>query len=448
MGSSESNKSAIVKSQQKGQQVPSAELAEIRSRILKEIDHRRDEFVQLCAKVVRHPTENPPGNTTALADFVGEWLRNQGLEIETIEPKPTLKSLLSTFNKDMSAKLHFMFNGHFDVFPAGDPNLWKIPPFEGRVAGGKIYGRGVSDMKGGLTASIMTYALLYRYRGLLPARVSLMAVADEETGGLWGTNWILENQPGWLPDACIIGEPCSPDAVRIGEKGISWLRISIAGRSYHGSLGLGDNCILQMAQALILLKDVTELRPNIPEVLRPIIEKAKTHVLNEDTRGREGLLERPSFNIGRIEGGIKVNIAPPNVTAEVDIRVPFGLAPRDILDWARSRLENAGLKNAELELPPYHSAANYTDPEHLLTQVVIKNAVEHYGKQPTITIATGATDGRFFRQRGVPTIIYGPRPQGMGGLDEYITVDDFIAVLKVHACAAFDYITGAPETRR
>jgi len=441
MSSSESNNSAIVKSQQKGKQIPSAELAEARSQILKEIDLRRDEFVQFCAKVVRHPTENPPGDTAALADFAGVWLRNQGLEIETIEPKPTLKSLLSTFNKDMSTKLHFMFNGHFDVFPAGDPNLWKVPPFEGRVAGGKIHGRGVSDMKGGLTASIIAYALLYRYRELLPARVSLMAVADEETGGIWGTNWILENRPGWLPDACIIGEPCSPDAVRIGEKGISWLSIRIAGRSYHGSLGLGDNCILEMAQALILLKEVTNLRPNIPDRLRTIIEKAKTHVLNEDTRGRESLLERPSFNIGRIEGGIKVNVAPPNVVAEVDIRVPFGLTPQDILDWARNRLDNAGLKNAVVELPPDRSLANYTDPEHPLAKVVVKNAAEHYGKDPTITITTGATDGRYFRQRGVPTIIYGPRPQGMGGLDEYITVDDFIAVLKVHACAAFDYIT-------
>jgi succinyl-diaminopimelate desuccinylase len=415
-------------------------LPEIRGEILREIDRRRDEFIELCAEVVRHPTENPPGDTAALADFVAGWLRNQGIDAETVEPKPTWRSLLSTFNRDPSGRLHFMFNGHFDIFPSGDHGAWKIPPFEGRVSDGKIHGRGVADMKGGLTASIIAYGLLSRYRESLPARVSLMIVADEETGGSWGTKWILENLTGWLPDACLIGEPCSPDAVRIGEKGVSWIRVTIAGRSYHGSLGMADNCILQMSQALLLLKDVTALKPEIPERLRAIIETAKTHNLNDDTRGRESLLERPSFNVGRIEGGLKVNVAPPDVTAEVDIRVPFGITPAEVLTWTKDKLNAAGLNNVALELTPTHGHANYTDPEHPFAQVVAANATEHYGKKPTFTITTAATDGRHFRYRGVPTIIYGPRPQGIGGVDEHITVEDFIAVLKVHACAALDYI--------
>jgi succinyl-diaminopimelate desuccinylase len=412
----------------------------LRTRVLDEIDRRQEEFVELCSKVVRCPTENPPGNTVALADFVGDWLRNQDLEVETLEPKPTWRSLLSTFNPAASSSLHFMFNGHFDVFPAGNPGAWKIPPFEGRVSDGKIHGRGVADMKGGLTASIVAYALLSRYRDSLPARVSLMVVADEESGGFWGTKWILDNRPDWVPDVCLIGEPCSPDAVRIGEKGVSWLHVTIAGRSYHGSLGMADNCILEMSKALLLLKEVTGLRPEIPEKLQTIIEKAKTHNLNEDTRGRESLLERPSFSVGRIEGGLKVNVAPPDVTAEVDIRVPFGITPQDILSWARAKLDRGGLKNVLLELTPTHGMANYTDPEHPFAQTVARNAAEHYGKEPTFTITTAATDGRHFRYRNIPTIIYGPRPQGIGGVDERITVEDFIAVLKVHACSALDYI--------
>jgi succinyl-diaminopimelate desuccinylase len=422
------------------------ELAKVRAKVLEEIYRRRDEFVELCAEVVRHPTENPPGDTVSLADFVANWIGQQGLETEAIEPQPTLKSIVSTFSEERGDAAHFMFNGHLDVFPAGDHDLWQVPPFEGRVGDGKIQGRGVADMKGGLTASIVAYALLYPHREALPGRISLMVVADEETGGIWGTKWILENLAGWLPDACIIGEPCSPDAVRLGEKGISWLRITITGRSYHGSLGVGDNCILRMCEALILLKDVTNLQGDIPEAVRPIIERAKTHVLNEDTRGREWLLERPSFNIGVINGGIKFNIAPDKVVSEVDIRVPFGLTPQDILDWARTRLDQAGLQDATLELPPYASSASYTPPDHLLAKTMAKNAAEHYGKEPTFTITTGGTDGRFFRQRGVPTVIYGPRPQGVGGLDEHITIDDFLTVVKVHACGAIDYLaesTGA-----
>ena len=76
-----------------------------------------------------------------------------------------------------------MLNGHMDVFPADAAALWEVPPFGGILRDGRIYGRGVADMKGGFTASLATY-LLIRDLGLpLRGRLSFMAVADEETGG-------------------------------------------------------------------------------------------------------------------------------------------------------------------------------------------------------------------------------------------------------------------------
>ena len=420
-------------------------LAEIRTSILEEVEKRRDEMIELCAQVVRYPTENPQGPTSALANFVRSWLQDQGVATKTVEPKTGLQSLLSTFNQDHGGP-HFMFNGHLDVFPADDPDLWDVPPFEGRVADGKIHGRGVADMKGGLTASIIAHSLLYKYADDIPARISLMAVADEETGGIWGTGHILETMQDWRPDACLIGEPCSPDAVRIGEKGISWLSVTIEGRSYHGSLGMGDNCILQMTEVLQILKEVQQLQTTVPEDLRQIVKQAQTHNLNDDTQGRGKLLEQPSFNVGTINGGIKVNIAPRDVVAEVDIRVPFGLTPQDILAWARQTLRQRGHADVKLELAEYASEPNYTSPEHPLARIVHRNAAEHYGQTPTFTVTTAATDGRYFRRLGIPTVIYGPRPQGVAGLNEYITVKDFIAVLKTHVCTALDY--ASDHTRR
>ncbi|MBM4429620.1 MAG: M20 family metallopeptidase [Chloroflexi bacterium] len=424
----------------RGTTAASGRLAQIRRELLNEIEQRRDEFVELCAEVVRRPTENPPGDTRALADFVAGWLQKQGISSQFVEPQPTMRSLLSTFNEERAPSLHWMFNGHLDIFPADDPSLWKIPPFEGRVTDGRIHGRGVADMKAGTTASIIAYSLLYRYREAIPARVSLMAVADEETGGIWGTSWILQNKPEWLPDACMIGEPCAPDAVRVGEKGISWLKVTCHGRSYHGSLGMGQNCILQLAEVLLLLRDVTKLRATIPDDLKSVIEGAKSFNLNEDTRGRASLFEHPSYNPGVIAGGIKCNIAPREAMAEVDIRIPFGWTPEQILSWTRQRLDEAGMKDVDLELPPYRSAPNYTSPNHPLAQIIARNAAEHYGKPATFTMTTGATDGRYFRQQGIPTIIYGPRPQGVAGLDEYVEIADFMAVLKGHTCSAIDYI--------
>lgn len=417
----------------------SASFAEVRQKVLATIAERNEELVELCAQLIRYPTENPPGPTEELAVFVRDWLAERGIESEIVRTGPGLASVLSTFNEDKGETLHFMYNGHLDVFPADDPDLWQVHPYEGLVQDGKIHGRGSADMKGGLAASLIAYALLYEHREQLPARVSFMAVADEETGGLLGTDWILENMPQWVPDVCIIGEPSSPKAVRIGEKGISWLRLRIDGRSYHGSLGTANNCILQMAEALLLLKDVTKLKGTAPEDLQHILSDPKEGHLKANP-GREWIMEHATYGVGTIKGGIQVNIAPRTVEAEVDIRVPFGITPDEIVQWAKERFQAGGIEDVQVELVPWHSSANYTPPSHPLVQCIAQNARDLYGEEPDLTVTPTGTDGRHFRRRGIPTVIYGPSPHGVAGLDEFITTEDLLTVIKVQACSAIDYI--------
>ncbi|MDR7484457.1 MAG: ArgE/DapE family deacylase [Armatimonadota bacterium] len=402
-----------------------------------EIERRREWVVDLCREIVRHPTENPPGSTISCADFVAAQLADAGLECHVFEPQPGLRSLVSSFGEGSP---HFMFNGHMDVFPADDPRLWDDPPFEGVIRNGRLYGRGVADMKGGFTASLASFLLIRQLRPRLRGRISFMAVADEETGGLWGTQWILERHPDLVPDACLIGEPCSPDAVRVGEKGISWISLTSRGRSYHGSLATGENAITLLAEAITIVKGIVKEEGITPPDLAVVIEDAKRHYLNEDYQGREWLLEHPSCNVGVIRGGIKANIAPREATAEVDIRIPFGWEPGQTVAWVQKQLKAAGLDGIEVTLVPYASTPNYTSPRHPFAQMVRRHATDVMGFPPSFTVTTAATDGRFFRQRGVPTIIYGPRPNGVGGLNEHITLEDLIRVTKVHAATALEFV--------
>jgi succinyl-diaminopimelate desuccinylase len=412
----------------------------LRDRVWSEIDRRRDRLVSLCQEIVRRPTENPPGPTIACAELVTQELGARGLPVERFEPRPGLVSLVSSVG---GGDRHFVLNGHMDVFPADDAALWTVPPFAGVVRDGRIYGRGVADMKGGLTASLAAY-LLVRELGLpLGGRLSFMAVADEETGGRWGTKWLLDQRPDFVPDLCLIGEPCSTDAVRVGEKGVAWITLTSRGRSYHGSLTAGDNAITRLATAIGLVQRIVEERGETPADLVPVIEGAKRHYLNEDYKGREWLLESPSCNVGTIRGGIKANVAPREATAEIDIRIPFGWTPARVLEWVRGRLEGAALGDVEATLFEHACSPSYTRPDHPLTQAVHRHATAVMGAPPTLTITTGGTDGRFFRMRGVPTIIYGPRPHAVGGLDEYILVEDLVRVTKVHLATALELIGGA-----
>src|SRR5947209_8796633 len=127
-----------------------------RARLEERLRRDRDAIVELVQELVRIPSENSPGDTTAVFDFVTRYLEGRGLDYEVVAPQPSMPNLVSTFEGGEPGR-HLVLNGHLDVFPAGDPALWSDDPFSGRIKDGRLFGRGVTDMKVGTTASILTY---------------------------------------------------------------------------------------------------------------------------------------------------------------------------------------------------------------------------------------------------------------------------------------------------
>ncbi|MBI4280490.1 MAG: ArgE/DapE family deacylase [Armatimonadetes bacterium] len=411
----------------------------VKARVRQEIDRRQEEFIDLCCRIVRFNTENPPGdNTGEIARFVADLLRRRGVAYTMVEPQPGMVSLTATL-PGRARSPHLVFNGHFDVFPADDPSLWDFPPFCGEVRDGKILGRGVADMKAGTTASLAALLTIADLGLDLPGRLTLTLVADEETGGRWGTEWLLSHDPDLAGEGCLIGEPCGPDAVRVGEKGICWMRLVARGESFHASFSTGENSITRLAAALEIIKSVTRERGTIPDEMREVIEAAKRQDLTRHLAGKGHLLEQPSLNVGMIRGGIKINIVPRTSEAEVDVRLPLGMHPERTLALLQQRLAAAGFEDLSLSLM-MSSVPNYTSPNSALAQMARRNATAVRGETPTFTMTTAATDGRFYRARGVPTVIYGPRPLNIAGLNEFVPVEEFLTVLKVHAATAVDFL--------
>lgn len=411
----------------------------VKARALQEIDRRADEFVDLCCRVVRFNTENPPGNnTTEAAAFIADLLRRRGITVNRVEPQPGVVNLTATLTGRRISP-HFVLNGHLDVFPADDPSLWDFPPFCGEVRDGRILGRGVADMKAGTTSSLCSFLTISDLGLDLPGRLTLTLVSDEETGGRWGTDWLLSNDPDLAGDGCLIGEPCGPDAVRVGEKGLCWMRLTARGESFHSSFSTGENVITRLANALGVIKTVTGERGTIPEEMRDVIEAAKRQDLTRHLTGKTHLLEQPSLNVGMIRGGIKVNIVPRTCEADLDVRLPLGMHPDRTCTMLQERLRSAGFGDVTLALV-MGSVPSYTSPSSPLAQMVFRNAAAVRGDAPSFTMTTAGTDGRFYRARGVPTVIYGPRPHNIAALNEFVPVDEYLTVLKVHAATAIDFL--------
>ena len=411
-----------------------------RGDLLAAIEKRRDEALDLVSGLVKRPSENPPGDVRAATLYLAEWLRERKLAPRIIETNPA-EGLLN-FVVDVAGAgpgRHVILNGHTDTFPVGDRALWSADPFSGTVADGKIHGRGVSDMKGGLAASIFAFTLLAARREAWRGRLTLAVVCDEETMGPWGANWLVDRDPKLAGDAVIIGEPSSPKTIRFGERGFVWLRVITRGRSSHAAYPHhGWNAITAMTRLLAELTGL-EARPwPVPEDFLRTIDSARATTDELLGAGTTDVLSAVNVNLGTIRGGTKINLTADHCEAEVDIRLPPGVTGAAMLQHVGRIVRSH--RGAEYEVLR-RSEPNYSAPDHPLFALMTRNVAETTGTAPGLTIGAPATDSRVFRRAGMPVAVFGPRPYNLGAADEYITVADYLDTIRVHGLTALDYLT-------
>jgi succinyl-diaminopimelate desuccinylase len=142
-----------------------------RERLLAALHARQQELLDLCAQTVRIPSENPPGDTTAITQFVRDYLVEAGLYVREYAPRADRPNLLAALGP-ADARPHLVLNSHLDEFPAGAEG-WERPPFSGDVAHGRLHGRGASDMRVGLAASLFLARLIADLE-LRPADLQLL----------------------------------------------------------------------------------------------------------------------------------------------------------------------------------------------------------------------------------------------------------------------------------
>ena len=111
-----------------------------------------------------------------------------------VEPAPGLVNIVAGWDSGRPGQ-HFVFNGHLDTFPAGPPELWTRHPFSGDLERGRLYGRGVSDMKAGITASLFALRVLREFGEDVAGRATATFVCDEETFGEYGARHLLATEP-------------------------------------------------------------------------------------------------------------------------------------------------------------------------------------------------------------------------------------------------------------
>ncbi|WP_078544757.1 M20 family metallopeptidase [Litchfieldia alkalitelluris] len=415
---------------------------ELKSLLIQAVEDHKEELIDLCSQLIKIPSENPPGDSTEITTYIDEYLKNAGAETSWYESAEKMYNLVSTIGEHRDGK-HLIYCGHSDVVPTGDHSKWDFSPTSGEVVDGWLLGRGASDMKAGLGGLIYTFALLKKMNIELPGQLTLAIVPDEETGGEFGVPWLLEKQL-IQGDGCLIAEPSSRFNPTIGQKGSYWFKLKVYGEPGHGSLSplAGNNAIINMIDAINEIRKLWELEIEIPDEVKPLIEKSKRYMreVEKDRERFQPVLEHVTVNIGKIQGGTKSNMIPESCEVEIDCRLPFGITQDDVTAFLHDKLGALGIEY-EITRFGFRSNANHTSAEDPVCRAIIDNITYVTGHEAYGVMQWASSDARHFRDHNIPVLQYGPAYlPSIHGYNEKVKVEDVVRCCKVYIAAVIDYL--------
>ncbi len=411
-----------------------------------------EEIVAFGRDIVRIETENPPGNNyRACAELVGDKLREFGYQVEYVAvPSERLPELaphgqglerVSVLGRLPGEKarpvLHF--SGHMDVVPAGDG--WTVPPYEGIVRDGRLYGRGACDQKSGIVAQIFAVEAVKRAGFRLLGTVESSATPDEETGGFAGVGYLVEQ--GYIAagktDYVVITECLDADRVCIGHRGAAWMGIATKGKKSHGSMpDLGINALDKMIKLLHLVNE--ELKPRLK------LRTTDLPVAPEACR-------KSTLAVTVINAGTKVNTVPDRCTAEIDRRLVPGETVEGAIEEIRELCRRLQAEDPDFQYEIHRIMC--ADPSLVptdtpLVKAFLASGEAVLGRVPEFVISPGSDDQKFVvQQAGIEQcIIYGPGALNLAHQnDEYVAIADILTAVKVMALAAMELL-GYEELKR
>ncbi len=416
-------------------------MSDPRQQLLQWIEADKQRLEQALSGFVQAESPNPPGDTRRAVDVLGQILSEEKLAFDLVAPQQEMPNLISEVSSDKPGR-HLVMNGHVDVFPVNNLDAWKEDPWSGRIADGRLYGRGASDMKAGTIGLLFAYIYLSRLTDSFKGRLTYTAVSDEETGGTWGAKYLLENMAERVRgDAVLNAEPGGVGTVRFGEKGIMQFKIHVRTRGAHGPYpNLSKSAIRIACQIVERLDALKELACELPAKVTERLESPQVRSLIEDIMGQgtADLMSQITVNIGVMNGGTKVNMIASECDFEVDVRMPIGVTSDRVLakiDEILADFPEASTSGHMITDP------SYCDPEHELVQLITKNVTSIGLAAPTPIVSIGGSDCRFWRHAGIPAYIYGPNSTNISAPNESVGLEDFINVVRVHALTAFDYLS-------
>ncbi len=407
------------------------------------IDAHHPEQVAFLREIVRVPTDMPPGDNAPAAERAAQLLEAMGFAVLRYPvPQPLVQSLGMKSVTNLIVRQRFgttgaggptiALNAHGDVVPPGAG--WTYPPYEGVVADGRMYGRGVAVSK----SDIATYAYalaamreLARSGARLAGSVELHFTYDEEFGGIAGPAYLLDNGLT-RPDYAIAAG--FSYAVVTAHNGCLQLEVTVHGASAHGAMPADG-------------RDAFRAGTSILEAVY-----AEADALAAMTSAVPGIVH-PTMIVGWIEGGINTNVVPDRLMLRLDRRMIPEEDPVAVEDRLRMLIEHAAAAHPGIRVDIRRlllARALKPLPGHeKLVAAIQANARRVLGEAiPALGVPLYA-DARLYAEHGVPTVMYGAGPRTLAESnakrpDENLLLLDLRRATRVVAASVCDLLVAAP----
>jgi acetylornithine deacetylase/succinyl-diaminopimelate desuccinylase-like protein len=395
----------------------------------------RDRLVETASRMI--DVHSFTGDEQPMAELMVELFEELGLHVQWQQVEDGRANALGILEGSGGGK-SLMFNGHMDTSYSGrEPWLRNVPGFQPKafVEGARLYGLGISNMKGALACYVEAVRALVESGGKLRGDVLIAAVCGEiektqygeavgaqYRGYASGSRYLVTH--GGVADMCLLGEPTEGKVV-LGHYGALWLRIRVHGDFVHTAFSEGRrdrNSILRMHEVVAAVREWI-----------PIWE-------DDPTNGYRGA--KAIVNVGAIDGGFgwRVSRTPHHTDLFLDVRVPptkpMSVARREVLDFVRSLAERFPGYGVEGEVYVTAPGAEI-DEEHELVGAIDASHEQVFGTRPERDVTRWFSDASALTRYGIPTVNYGTST-GLMDVErgENLEIEGLVQMANVYALVA------------
>ena len=389
-----------------------------------------DEVVEICRDLIRFESVNDgtgrgPGERAA-AEYVATKLEEVGLATQVFESAPNRTSVVTRMEGTDSSRPALLIHGHLDVVPA-EPKEWTYDPFAAEVADGCVWGRGAVDMKD-MDAMVLSMVRDRMRTGRKPPRdVVLAFVADEEAGGVFGAQWLVQNHPDLFADcsegisevggfSLTVNDDLRLYMIETAQKGMAWIRLTATGTAGHGSMINDDNAVTRLCEAVARLgrhEFPIHVTKTVRAFLGEVSDAFGIELDPDDIAGTVaklgplarvvGATLRNTANPTMLDAGYKHNVIPGRAHAMIDGRFLPGFEK----EW-ETELDEALGPGITREYTHYDIALE-TDFEGALVEAMtaaLKS--EDPGARAVPYTLSGGTDAKSFSRLGIRGFGFSP----------------------------------------